>query len=99
MIPIVSRGVFKIGPIGVYPGTAKGASPLVPSCTIRTPFQPGQRLVSWDVAILGQAPRNNRVYFSNCSLAGPHRLRSAPSAQPGRFLLYSSFKTPLAISF
>jgi len=32
----------------------KGASPLVPSCTVHAPFQPVQHLVSPFLAILGQ---------------------------------------------
>jgi hypothetical protein len=32
----------------------KGASPLVPSCTVHDPLQPGQHIVSPFLAILGQ---------------------------------------------
>jgi hypothetical protein len=36
------------------PGTDKGASPLVPSCTVHALFQPGQHIAFLFLAILGQ---------------------------------------------
>jgi hypothetical protein len=47
--------------LGGCPRIDKGASPLVPSCAVHTPFQPGQHPDFPFSAILGQTPRPRAV--------------------------------------
>jgi hypothetical protein len=50
--------------LGACPRTDKGASPLVPSCTVHAPFQPGHHIVFPFLAILGQPPGQMiRLYY------------------------------------